>query len=87
VQLVVAQRRALGVGGILLAKNVRLREAIHLPPTAYGVVRWESRKTLRRGIYFVQVEALETGGVTDCPHFRPNCLVHWSHVRRVVVRP
>jgi hypothetical protein len=31
------------------------------------------------------VQAIETGGVTDCPRFSPGCNRHWSNVRRVVV--
>jgi len=87
VELTVAKRPAVDANGALLAKNVRLRETIQLAPLASGVVLWLSRKALRRGTYFVQVMAVETGGVTDCPKFLRNCLDHWSSVRRVVVRP
>lgn len=86
VELSVATRRAVTVDGALVAKNVRLRETIQLPPSASTIVWWKSSHALRPGVYFVQVKAVETGGVTDCPRFMPNCLDHWSNVRRVVVR-
>lgn len=84
VQLIVSRRHAVGPGGVLLSKYVRLREAIQLPSSAATVIRWTSRSTFRPGVYFVQVKAVETGGVTDCPKFERNCLDHWSNVRRVV---
>src|SRR5262249_4194917 len=84
VQLIVAARAAVDRAGALLPANVRQRETIRLPAAAEGVVRWTSRKTLRPGIYFVQVRAVDTGGVTDCPVSLRPCLVHWSNVRRVV---
>lgn len=85
VELVVATRRAVDADGALLQKNVRLREVIKLPSAASGIVRWESSAKLRPGIYFVQVTAVQTGGVTDCPPKQLNCAEHWSNVRRVVV--
>lgn len=85
VQLTVATSRAVDADGALLRRNIRLRESIQLPPSATGVVRWQSRKRLAPGTYFVQVMAVETGGVTDCPKFQRNCLDHWSNVRRIVV--
>ena len=84
-EMLVAKRRAVDAEGALLPKNVRLRETIHVSATASGVVRWQSRSTLRPGIYFVQVTAFGTVGVTDCPPKMPNCDEHWSNVRRVVV--
>ena len=86
VQLTVAKRRAVDADGVLLQQNVRLRETIQLSPSASGVVLWMSHKALRRGTYFVQVMAVETGGVTDCVPKLPNCNEQWSNVRRVVVR-
>jgi hypothetical protein len=85
VELVVATSRAVDQNGALLAVDVRLRETIRLAADAAGVVRYQSRKLLRPGVYFVQVQAVDTGGVTDCPHFQRNCLEHWSNVRRIVV--
>jgi hypothetical protein len=85
VELTVARARGVDSNGVLLAANVRFRETIRLAPIAEGVVRWQSRKTLLPGTYFVQVTAVDTGGVTDCPHFQRDCLDHWSSVRRVVV--
>jgi hypothetical protein len=64
---------------------VRLQETIHLSSSAPGVVRWKSHGTLAPGTYFVQVLAVATGGVTDCPRFQPHCNEHWSSVRRIVV--
>jgi hypothetical protein len=86
VELTVARRRTVGVEGALLRKNVRFRETIRLPASKKVVVRWRSGKRLRPGRYFVQVTGVETGGVTDCPRFSPDCNVRWSNVRRVVVR-
>src|SRR5206468_2325792 len=83
-QLLVATSRAEDRNGALLAANVRLRETIKLPAGAEGVVRWKSRKTLRPGIYFVQVGAVDTLGITDCPVSQRPCGEHWSNVRRVV---
>jgi hypothetical protein len=85
VQLVVAKRRAVDADGALLARNVRQRETIQLAPSARGVVPWMSRGALRPGIYFVQVLAVETAGVTDCPPKQRDCSEHWSNVRRVHV--
>lgn len=85
VELTVARRRAVGPLGALLRRNARFRETIRLRPSKSAVVRWRSAKRLRRGIYFLQVTAVETGGVTDCPRFSPGCNVRWSNVRRVVV--
>ena len=69
----------------LKAENVRLQEAIHLPASANGVARWRSSGTLRPGTYFVQVMAVETGGITDCPHLMPKCNQQWSSPGRIVV--
>ena len=86
-ELIVSSRAAVNADGALLAKNVGLRETIQLPPTESAVARWQSPKALAAGVYFVQVMAVETGGVTDCPRFLRNCNERWSDVRRVVVRP
>lgn len=86
IELTVSRRREVAADGAFPAQDVRLRERIQLPPTAAGLVRWQSAKTLRPGIWFVQVAAIETGGVTDCPKAVPNCVEHWSNVRRVAVR-
>lgn len=82
--LAVAKRRTVNPNGTFLNGNVLLRESIDLPAAATGVVRWRSPQTLRAGAYFVQVEAIETGGVTDCPPKQMRCDLYWSHVRRVV---
>jgi len=84
-KLMFATSRAVDQNGALLAANVRMQETIRLAPTAEGIVRWQSRKTVPPGVGFVQVVAVDTGGVTDCPHFQRNCLDRWSNVRRVVV--
>lgn len=81
----VAKRPGVDAYGALLRQNVRLQEAIRLSPSATGVVSWRSPPALRPGTYFVQVEAVEAGGVTDCPRFSPGCNMRWSNVRRVVV--
>ena len=85
VELAVAKLGSVDADGALLRKNVFLQETIQLPSSATGVTSWRSHKALRPGTYFVQVEAVETGGVTDCRPFQRNCLAHWSSVRRVVV--
>jgi hypothetical protein len=86
VQLTVATKRAVDSDGAFIRRNVRLRETIQVGPIATGVVRWQSRTKLLPGIYFVQVMAVETGGVTDCPpKLQRTCLEHWSNLRRVVV--
>jgi hypothetical protein len=86
VELIVAKRRAVNADGALLQKNVRLQEAIQIPASQTGVVRWQSHKTLRPGTYYVQVKAVQTVDVTDCPPKMRNCNERWSNVRRVVVR-
>jgi hypothetical protein len=87
VEFTAAKRRTVDPEGALLQKNVRLRESIRLAASASGVVRWLTPKALRPGIYFVQVMAVETGGVTDCPpKFMRTCNDRWSNIRRVVVR-
>jgi hypothetical protein len=86
VEFIAATRRAVDpASGALVSASVKLREPISLAPAAAGVVRWRSMKVLPPGVYFVQVMAVDTGGVTDCPHFQRDCLDHWSNVRRVVV--
>jgi hypothetical protein len=84
VELAVATQRAVSANGAFLPRNVRLRESIRLPAAVSGVVRWTSHDRLGPGTYFVQVMAVETGGLTDCPKFLRNCHEHWSNVRRVV---
>lgn len=86
IELTVAKRRAVNADGALLQKNVRLQETIQIPASKTGLVRWQSHKTLRPGTYYVQVKAVQTGDVTDCPPKMRNCNDHWSNVRRVVVR-
>lgn len=86
VQLTVSSRLAVDPNGALTGQYVRLREPVQLGPSAdTGVAQWESRAALAPGVYFVQVTAVSTGGVTDCPRFLRNCLDHWSNVRRIVV--
>ena len=85
VQLSAATRPAVAADGALIQRNVRLQETIRLDPSATGTARWQSQGTLPPGTYFVQVMAVDTGGVTDCPRFLRFCLDHWSSVRRVVV--
>jgi hypothetical protein len=86
VEFAVATRRVVDQDGSLLRRNVRQRETIRLPSAASTVARWRSAKALRAGVYFVQVEAVDTGGVTDCPPKTTKCGEHFSNVRRVVVR-
>lgn len=83
--LLVARQGAVDADGALLEKNIRLEETIQPPASASGVVRWRSPEALRHGTWFVQVTALETGGVTDCPPNQSNCNERWSNVRRVAV--
>jgi hypothetical protein len=87
-QLTVSTRRAVDGFGALLPTYVRLQETIKLAPSATGIVRLQSQRTLAPGTYFVQVVAYDNGegGVTDCPpKLMRSCLQHWSNVRRVVV--
>jgi hypothetical protein len=86
IELTVAKRRAVNADGALLQKNVRLQEAIQIPASQTGVIRWQSHKTLRPGTYYVQVTAVQTVDVTDCPPKMRSCNERWSNVRRVVVR-
>lgn len=85
--LLVARRGAVDGKGALLEKNIRLDETIQVPvpSTPSGVVRWRSPEALRHGEWFVQVTALETGGVTNCPPHQSNCHERWSNVRRVSI--
>jgi hypothetical protein len=84
--LLVATRGAVDAKGALLEKNIRVEEAIQVPSSQSGVVRWRSSKALRHGSWFVQVTALKIDGVTACPPGQSNCNERWSNVRRVVVR-
>lgn len=84
--LLVARRGTVDARGALLEKNIRSEETIEAPSTASGVVRWRSPRRLHHGTWFVQVTALDTGGVTDCPPGKRNCGERWSNVRRVSVR-
>lgn len=84
--LLAARRGAVDGKGALLEKNIRVEETIEAPSSAGGVVRWRSPARLRRGTWFVQVTALDNGGVTDCPPAQRNCSERWSNVRRVSVR-
>jgi hypothetical protein len=85
VELTVAGQRAVDANGALLQKNVRLQETIQIPATETGLVRWQTHGALRPGTYFVQVKAVETGNVMDCPPKLRDCNDRWSSVRRVVV--
>jgi hypothetical protein len=85
VELTVARQRAVDAEGALLQRNVRLQETIEIPAPQTGLVRWQSEKTLRPGTYFVQVKAVETANVSDCPPKLRDCNDRWSSVRRVVV--
>ena len=70
------------------ADSVKLRETITTHPGTTGVVRWETRKVVTPGTYYVAVSGLLTGGVTSCIPLRGRgiCLERWSNVRRIVVR-
>lgn len=83
--LLVARRGAVDGKGALLGKNIRLEETIRVTSSPSGVVRWRSPAGLHHGIWFVQVTALETDGVTDCPPQERNCNERWSNVRRLTV--
>lgn len=84
-QVLVATRR-LAPSDLISASSVKLREAMRTSPDpATGVARWRTRKVLPAGTYFVEVSGVETGGVTDCRPRRPNCLMRWSNMRRVVI--
>lgn len=85
VDLIAANRRTVDRSGALLDTNIRLRERIKPGAEANGILRYRSRKTLKPGSYYVQVLAIDTSGVTDCPHTQPNCLQHWSDIRRVLI--
>ena len=68
-------------------ENVRIEETITArPDPATGVVSWRTSRRLSAGIYYVEVSAFATDGVTDCGPLRGNCLVHWSNVIRLAVR-
>jgi len=82
-KIVVATRRATGLGGALLAKNVRLREPMPATVRVRGdAYRARTRHTLPPGRYFVQVSA--TALMVDCSPKRP-CVSRWSNVLPVRV--
>jgi len=66
--------------------SVKLREIITARPGTTDVVRWQTRRALPHGTYYVAVSGFLGGGVTSCLPLRSNCLERWSNVRRVVVR-
>jgi hypothetical protein len=83
----VATSAATARAGGFVPGSVRIEETITATPDpATGVVSWRTRRRLPAGTYFVEVSAIATDGVTDCVPLRGNCLVHWSNVRRLVVR-
>ena len=83
----VATSSARARNGGFVPGSVRTEESITAAPDpATGVVSWRTARRLAAGTYFVEVSAVATDGVTDCRPLRGNCLVHWSNVRRVVVR-
>jgi hypothetical protein len=81
----VASRPATGRTGALLPANVRYSARFTGAQAANGTRRWRSVGKLKRGVYWVQVSGEETGGVTGCPPKLPNCVTHWSNVRRLVI--
>lgn len=85
-KIVVASRRATGLGGAFLAKNVRLREPLPGTMRVRGdAYRARTRHTLPPGRYFVQVSAMALG--LDCTPHKP-CPARWSNVLPVrVTRP
>jgi hypothetical protein len=85
-QIVVATSPRKTPSGAFLRSTVRLREDVTSKASAAEVVRYRTRKALAAGTYYVEVSGVETGGVTDCVPRAADCLVHWSNVRKVVVR-
>lgn len=82
-RIVVATRRATGMGGGFLAKNVRLREPLPASVRVRGdAYRARTRQTVRPGRYFVQVSATALG--LDCTPHKP-CPTRWSNVLPVRV--
>jgi hypothetical protein len=68
------------------APGVKLREAMHTASDAMtGLTHWRTRKALPAGTYFVEVSGVQTLGITDCRPRRPDCLMRWSNMRRVVI--
>ena len=82
-KIVVAVRPETGPGGSFLRQNVRLQEPISRETPVRGGYRVRTRHTLRPGRYYLQVSGVVIG--LDCTPVKP-CPVHWSNVRRVVVR-
>jgi hypothetical protein len=76
-----------GLSHRVAAPGVKLREAMHASsdPTT-GLTHWRTRKSLPAGTYFVEVSGVQTLGITDCRPRRPDCLMRWSNMRRVVIR-
>jgi hypothetical protein len=83
----VAVSASTDASGEFLGSDVRLRERVTAGPDPIsGIVRWRTRGVLPAGVYYVEVSGIESDGVTDCRPQERNCLVHWSNVRRVLVR-
>jgi hypothetical protein len=83
--LVVATKPRRLATGALSPMNVRLRQAIRPTRPVNGLVRIHVRKRLPAGTYYVQVSAVEGGGVTDCSPHQYGCGDTWSNVLRVVI--
>jgi len=83
-ELVVATSSRVSANGALTT-GIELDEALK-PSATPGTAHWRSRKTLRRGRYFVQVSGIDTGGVTDCMPRQRGCGQDWSNIRRLVVQ-
>jgi hypothetical protein len=83
--LLAATSSAESPNGILVRANVRLRETIRLAVPTTGAAEWRTRGRLPSGTYYVQVLAVETDGVTDCPPRLGGCAEHASNLKRVTV--
>lgn len=81
-EILVASRPATGRTGALKPVNLRLRESM-APSVRNGIARWETKRALRPGTYYVQVSGRPLG--LDCLPLK-GCPEYWSNVRRLVVQ-
>jgi hypothetical protein len=81
-EILVASRPATGRTGALKPANLRLRESM-APSVRNGVARWETKRALRPGTYYIQVSGRPVD--LDCLPLK-GCPEYWSNVRRLAIR-
>ncbi len=82
---VTAATKPATVRGALARANVVYSTRLDLKASG-GTLRWRSPTKLPSGTYWVQVSAVNSDSVPDCPPQLHNCTTHYSNVVRVTIR-